>query len=112
MICAEWGVFEDEDTQIFKAALAEFISKIRLRLLEMSNHNLEEFVLWKIFNHFDSKNTGTITFDDFIAMVNQLKLVCERKYAYGIFKILDANGNGSIEFEEFLNYILNNPYKV
>jgi hypothetical protein len=45
MICAEWGVFEDEDTQIFKAALAEFISKIRLRLLEMSNHNLEEFVL-------------------------------------------------------------------
>lgn len=45
MIVAEWGVVEDEDSQVFKAALAEFIAKIRLRLLEMSNQNLEEFVL-------------------------------------------------------------------
>jgi Ca2+-binding EF-hand superfamily protein len=45
-----------------------------LRLLEMSNQNLEEFVLWKIFTHFDTNNSGTITFDEFIAMVAQLKL--------------------------------------
>jgi calcyphosin len=45
MISAEWGVCEDEDSQVYKETLAEFISKIRLRVLEMSNNNLEEFVL-------------------------------------------------------------------
>lgn len=74
MISAVWGVSEDDDSGVFKEALADFISKIRLRLLEMSNQNLEEFVLWKIFTHFDTNNSGTITFDEFIAMVAQLKL--------------------------------------
>jgi len=112
MISAVWSVSEDDDSGVFKEALADFISKIRLRLLEMSNDNLEEFVLRKIFNHFDVNRSGTITFDEFIAMIAQLKLQCERKYAYGIFKILDSNGSGCIEFEEFLNYILYNPYKI
>lgn len=109
---AVWGVTEDDDAAIYKEQLANFISMIRLRVLEMSNHNLEEFVLWKIFNHFDTNKSGTLTLDELAGMVSKLKLTCEWKYLIGVFKILDSNNSGAIEFEEFVNYILHNPYKI
>ena len=69
-------------------------------------------MLRKIFNHFDTNKSGTLTLDELQAMVAQLKLTCERKYLIGVFKILDTNNSGAIEFEEFVNYILHNPYKI
>ena len=107
-----WCVSEDEDSVVYKEQIAHFLSMIRLRLLEMSNQSTEEFVLRKIFSDFDLNNSETITIDELAAMIAGLKLSCERKYLYGIFKILDSNNNGCIEFEEFLNYVVNNPYNV
>ena len=78
----------------------------------MSNSSTEEFVLRKIFNDFDTNASDTITIDELAAMIAGLKLSCERKYLYGIFKILDTNNSGGIEFEEFLNYVVHNPYNV
>lgn len=77
MMQAVWNVTEDDDAAIYKEQLAFFISQVRLRVLEMSNHNLEEFVLRKIFNHFDANKSGTLTLDELQAMVSQLKLTCE-----------------------------------
>lgn len=45
-------------------------------------------------------------------MIASLKLSCERKYALGIFKVIDKNNSGAIEFDEFINYILHDPYKI
>ncbi len=45
MMQAVWNVTEDDDAAIYKEQLAFFISQVRLRVLEMSNQNLEEFVL-------------------------------------------------------------------
>ena len=78
----------------------------------MSNQSLEEFVLRKIFNHFDKNKSGTITIDELEAMMAALKLAVERKYLNGVFRIIDENNSGTIEFEEFLNYVVNDPYKV
>lgn len=69
MMTAVWGVTEDDDAAIYKAQLATFIAQIRLWVLEMSNQNLEEFVLRKIFNHFDINKSGTLTLDELAAMV-------------------------------------------
>lgn len=107
-----WCISEDDDSEVYKEQIAHFLSQIRLRLLEMSNQSTEEFVLRKIFADFDLNSSGTITIDELAAMIAGLKLSCERKYLYGIFKVLDTNNNGSIEFEEFLNYVVYNPYKV
>ena len=107
-----WCVSEDEESDLYKEQIAHFLSQIRLRLLEMSNSSTEEFVLRKIFNDFDTNASDTITIDELAAMIAGLKLSCERKYLYGIFKILDTNNSGGIEFEEFLNYVVHNPYNV
>ena len=37
MMQAIWGVTEDDDAAVYKEQLANFISQIRLRVLEMSN---------------------------------------------------------------------------
>lgn len=107
-----WGVSEDSGSEAHKEAIAHFLSQIRLRLLEMSNSSTEEFVLRKIFNQFDTNESGTLTIDELAALIAALKLSCERKYLYGILKVIDTNNSGAIEFEEFLNYVINNPYKV
>jgi Ca2+-binding EF-hand superfamily protein len=107
-----WGLSEESDGEAFKEQVADFLSKIRLRLLEMSNQSTEEFVLRKIFNHFDKNHSGTITIDELDAMMAGLKLSVERKYLNGIFRIIDENNSGTIEFDEFLNYVVNDPYKV
>lgn len=111
MIEQVWCVSENEGSAATQAAVREMISAIRLRLLEMSNHSLEEYVLRKIFNDFDSNNSGTLTVDELAAMMASLKLSCERKYLTAILKVIDTNNSGAIEFEEFLNYIINDPYK-
>lgn len=80
--------------------------------MEMFNNSTEEFVLRKIFANFDSNDSGTITIDELAAMIANLKLSCERKFLYGIFKLIDTNNSGGIEFEEFLNYLVNDPYNV
>lgn len=105
-----WGISEDEDGVAYKQQIAEFVKQIRLRILTMSSDCLEEFVLRKIFSQFDTNKSGTITVDELAAMIAGLKLSCERKYLNGIFRVIDTNNSGGIEFEEFLNYIVNDPY--
>ena len=44
-------------------------------------------------------------------MLYKLQISCERKYIMALLKKIDTSGNGVIEFEEFCDYIINNPYK-
>ena len=111
MIEQVWCISEDEGSVAYNEQISEFVSQIRLRLLTMSNESTEEFVLRKIFANFDSNDSGTITIDELAAMIASLKLSCERKFLFGIFKVIDTNNSGGIEFEEFCRYIINDPYK-
>ena len=106
-----WGIAENDSGVAYREQIAEFISQIRLRILTMANNNVEEFVLRKIFAQFDTNQSGTITIDELGAMIAGLKLSCERKFLNGIFRVIDTNNSGGIEFEEFLNYIVNDPYR-
>lgn len=35
----------------------------------------------------------------------------ERKYLTALLNKFDRNGNGVIEFDEFVNFIINDPYR-
>jgi hypothetical protein len=44
-------------------------------------------------------------------MVAKLGISVERKYVSGLLKAFDTNNTSTIEFEEFANIIVNDPYK-
>lgn len=77
----------------------------------ISNSSQEEFVLRKIFKDFDTNNSGTLTIDEMAAMLAKLGISVERKYISAMIKVLDTNKTGMLEFEEFANFLIYDPYK-
>ena len=84
---------------------------LRQRLLTLTAKSYEEVTLRKIFKQFDLNNSNTITLDELAAMLAKLCISVDRKYIVGMMKKLDTNGTGVIEFDEFANLIVNDPYK-
>ena len=106
-----WCVGEDEENSIFIDQVKTLVTMMRQRLLVLSNTSQEEFVLRKIFKDFDTNNSGTITIDELSAMCAKLQISVERKYIQAMLKVLDSNKSGMLEFEEFANFLLYDPYK-
>jgi Ca2+-binding EF-hand superfamily protein len=111
MMESVWGIAEDETSEANVEYVSELVKLIRQRLLTMSNQSSDEYILRKIFNYFDVNESGNITIDELAAMMAKLQLSVDRKYLNGIMKRLDADNNGAIEFNEFLNFIIMDPYK-
>ena len=63
-------------------------------------------LLNKIFNDFDSSESGHLTIDEMTKMIAKLEISVERKFVYPFFKIIDVNNSGGIEYEEFEAYVL------
>jgi Ca2+-binding EF-hand superfamily protein len=68
-------------------------------------------MLRKIFKEFDLNNSGAITLDEMTAMLAKLGISVERKYINAMMRELDTNKTGMLEFEEFANFLLYDPYK-
>ena len=111
MMESVWGIMEDENSDSNSDFIKEVVKLIRQKLLSMSNDSSEEYILRKLFNYFDKNESGNITIDELAAMIAKLQISVERKYLYGIMKRIDSDNNGSIEFNEFLNFIIMDPYK-
>ena len=106
-----WCIAEDEDASVFKEQIEQLTQTIRAKLRVLSNKSTDEFVLRNIFKDFDTNKSGTLTVDELTAMVAKLQISVDRKFMTALFKRFDTNCNGIIEFEEFSNYLINDPYK-
>lgn len=114
MMESVWCVGEDESTQVFKEQLRHVVGVLRQKLLSFTHHgkmNQDEYVLRKLFNDFDTNKSGDLTIDELAHMLAKLGISVERKYLTALFKLLDTSKNGVVEFEEFNNFIIHNPYK-
>jgi Ca2+-binding EF-hand superfamily protein len=111
MMESVWNITEDEDSEANQDYVKEIVNLVRQRLLSMSDQSSDEYVLRKVFNYFDVNESGNITIDELTAMVAKLKISVERKYLNGVMKRIDSDNNGSIEFNEFLNFVIMDPYK-
>ena len=60
MMESVWGVSEDEDSEVNQVHIRELTKLIRERLLKKSNQSSDEYVLRKIFNYFDTNQSGNI----------------------------------------------------
>jgi Ca2+-binding EF-hand superfamily protein len=68
-------------------------------------------MLRKIFKDFDLNQSGTITIDEMGAMLSKLGISVDRKYINAIMRELDSNKTGMLEFEEFVTFLIYDPYK-
>ena len=104
MMESVWGVSEDEDSEVNQDHIRELTKLIRERLLKKSNQSSDEYVLRKIFNYFDTNQSGNLTIDELAAMMAKLEISVERRYLNGIMKVIDSDHNGATILK---NYFLN-----
>ena len=62
-------------------------------------------MLRKIFNDFDLNGKQSLTIDELTKMIIKLKISVERRYIYPFFKLIDANNSGTLEYQEFEDFI-------
>jgi Ca2+-binding EF-hand superfamily protein len=108
MMESTWQCPEEDADPYAKSTVQMLLKEVRSRLLELSKNDPK--LLKKIHSDFDLNMSGSLTIDEVTNMVAKLKISVERKYIYPFFKILDADNSGGIEYSEFENYIIKNPY--
>lgn len=64
------------------------------------------FGLKRLFQTFDSDNSGTLEFKEFKRAVQDFKLEVEEQDIQNIFKSFDANGDGVLDLGEFMDMML------
>jgi len=79
--------------------------------MDFSAGQTEELVLRNTFREFDLNGDGVLGSDELQALLVKLQISVERRYLSALLKKFDNNNNGVIEFEEFVNFLINDPYR-
>jgi Ca2+-binding EF-hand superfamily protein len=106
-----WCISEDASSEATQSQVKFLIQTMRAKLLSKANNTTEEYLLRQLFESFDTNKSGDLTIDELWAMAAKLEISVERKYLAALFKVIDADNSGTIEFEEFCNFLINSPYK-
>lgn len=111
MMESVWQICEDETSTVTLEQIKFLTKTIRSKLMDFSAGQTEELVLRNTFREFDLNKDGVLGSDELQALLVRLQMSVERKYLSALLKKFDRNGNGVIEFEEFVNFIVNDPYR-
>jgi Ca2+-binding EF-hand superfamily protein len=85
------------------------LKTLRARIVIVSNRNKEEFVVRNIFRSFECKN-DLVTCTELKGLCSRLNVPCTDNELVALFKRMDVNNSGIIEFEEFNKLLLEDPY--
>lgn len=107
---ATWGDVKGQ-ASLSKEEVDGYINLIRERLVTLTKGVEDEFKLQKLYKSFDKHNSGMLSPFEFDGMLLKLNIVVPKEVLPLLFKGLDKNSSGYIEFDEFANFILYNPYK-
>lgn len=109
-ISEAWGVYEDGSAYISKSKVDEIVRLFRHCVMKKSNFNQDEYTLRNIFRNFDTNRDGVIKETELLGLCSKVGLGLNQNELQALFIRLDLNRNGSIEFEEFVKVILEDPY--
>jgi len=84
----------------------QMVKKLALKQKPMSRKQV-----MSIFSHFDTDCSGAIDRDEFRAMAATMDLHMEGKDIDAVFTVVDLDKNGTIEFEEFYDWLINTKKK-
>ncbi len=99
MMETTWQCPEDENTAAIQQTVQLLLTEVRARIFELARKDPN--LLRKIFNDFDTNQSGGLTLDETTRMIYKLAISVERKYVYPFFKLVDRDNSGCIEFAEF-----------
>jgi len=105
-----WLVVEDETSTVKKEAITNIIKNFRYKLIQLSKGSQDEYLLRKIFKEFDLNKNGYMTIDELNAMMVRLEMPIHGSHLAAVFATIDKNKSGYIEFEEFVYFLVNDPY--
>ena len=105
-----WDIVEDKESTISVEEIKDIIKTLRYKLIQLSKGSQDEFLLRKLFKEFDISNSGYLTLDDLSAMMVRLEAPLNPNYLAAVFSYIDKNKSGYVEFEEFVNLVVNNPF--
>lgn len=111
MMESVWQICEDESSSVSAEQIKHLTKTMRAKILDFAGNQTEEMVLRNIFREFDANGNGVLSSDELQALLVRLQMSVERKYLTALLNKFDRNGNGVIEFEEFCNFIINDPFR-
>lgn len=103
--------YTKQESILSKEEKDKYINMIRERLVTITKGVEDEFLLHKLYKSYDKYNSGMLSPYEFDGMMMRLNIVVPKDILPILFKSLDSNNSGYIEFDEFSNFILYNPYK-
>lgn len=110
MLQSTWNIKEDEESTISKEEVKSIIKTIRYKLIQLSKGSQDEFLLRKLFKDFDLNKSGFLTLDELQAMLIRMETPVHEAYLWAVFNHIDKNKSGYIEFEEFVNFVIYDPF--
>lgn len=84
---------------------------MRQRLITKANSQQEEYKLRDMFRNFDKDNSGSLSINELAGLLSELGVVVTDNELVAMMKVIDTTKNGVIEFDEFQNFIVIDPYK-
>ena len=83
---------------------------LRQRLLTVANSHQEEYALRNLFRTFDVDGSGALCLKELAGLAAKLSVNLTDVELTALFDFIDKNKSGTIEFEEFQNFISLDPY--
>lgn len=106
-----WGVRESAAAAVDKCRVDDIVKMFRQKLMFKSNFNQDEFTLRNLFRNFDLDSNGVLTEVELSGLASKLGLEITGDELVAVFERIDLNGNGRIEFDEFVRLMLEKPFK-
>lgn len=94
-----------------KTDISHLVAMIRQKLLSMSGRQSDEYVLRTVFTEFDVNGDGSLCAEEMQKLLAKLQIRVGDQYVKELMVRFDRNKNGRIEFDEFVQFIIHNPYK-
>ena len=113
LVSDSWKISEAKHLGVSHENLQQLVTAFRLTLMKQSNkaHN-EEFVLRELFRTFERQNNGVLTLDILKCMLEKVDITVSNEYLEALLVQADLSGNanGIVEFEEFVQYMIQDRY--